>query len=154
MQKQRLSRIVQFQIDSRVSLDVECDLLRVAPDGVPAAVLPVAQWPEIVDITYGIVFLPELLERHAFPGESLVDLLLIERPVKFRFGGNTGFPVEKIVDEFVGDIFRKRVCQFVAFPETFQEIVDCRFPTATTCCYGTTAETVHVVKPQYFLVVY
>ena len=86
--------------------------------------------------------------------ESLVDLLLIERPVKFRFGGNTGFPVEKIVDEFVGDIFRKRVCQFVAFPETFQEIVDCSFPTATTCCYGTTAETVHVVKPQYFLVVH
>src|SRR5699024_6230055 len=68
MQIELFSRIVQFEIDAGITLDVEGQLFGIRPFAVTPAVLAVAHWLLPIYDTYGIVFLPQMFQGLPFAG--------------------------------------------------------------------------------------
>ena len=82
MQIELLSGVVQLEIDAEITLDVEGQLFGIGPFAITPAVLAIAHWLLSVYNTYGIVFLPQMLQGFPFAGQSLVDSFLIKIPVE------------------------------------------------------------------------
>src|SRR5699024_4615315 len=76
MQIELFSRIIQFEIDAGITLDVEGQLFGICPFAVTSAVLAVAHWLLSIYDTYSIVFLPQMLQGFSFAGQSLIDSFL------------------------------------------------------------------------------
>ena len=76
MQIELLPHIVQFDIDTGITLDVEGQLFGISPFAVTPAVLAIAHWLLSIYDTYGIVFLPQMLQGLSFVGQSLIDSLI------------------------------------------------------------------------------
>ena len=76
MQIELLSGVVQFKIDTGITLDVEGQLFGISPFAVTPAVLAIAHWLLSIYDTYGIVFIPQMLQGLSFAGQSLIDSLI------------------------------------------------------------------------------
>jgi len=123
VERQRFTGEIQFQIDAGNALDVEGNLGAVEPVRVAAAELTVAQGSPPVHRPCSVVLLPQVLERLSFSGQSAVHFLLVEVPVQIGIDRIPSFSVQNALDKLVGDLFRKGIRQFRAFPETFQKLV-------------------------------
>src|SRR5699024_9385929 len=82
MQIELLPRIVQLEIDTGITLDVEGQLFGISPFAVTPAVLAIAHWLLSIYDTYGIVFLPQMLQGLPFAGQSLVNSFLVKIPIE------------------------------------------------------------------------
>ena len=80
MQIELLPRIVQLEIDTGITLDVEGQLFGISLFAVTPAVLAIAHWLLSIYDTYGIVFLPQMLQGLPFAGQSLVNSFLVKSP--------------------------------------------------------------------------
>src|SRR5699024_9652863 len=106
MQIELFSRIVQFEIDAGITLDVEGQLFGIRPFAVTPAVLAVAHWLLPIYDTYGIVFLPQMLQGFSFAGQSLIDSFLVEIPVKELIRRYNRLFIKHVSDVFIRDICR------------------------------------------------
>ena len=62
MQIKLLTGVIQFEIDAGITLDVEGQLFVISPFAVTPAVLAITHWLLSIYDTYGIVFLPQMLQ--------------------------------------------------------------------------------------------
>lgn len=57
-------------------------LFGISPFAVTPAVLAITHWLLSIYDTYGIVFLPQMLQGLSFAGQSLIDSFLVKIPVE------------------------------------------------------------------------
>lgn len=88
---------------------MERDLRAVQPVGVSTAKLTVTEGPAAIYDTSGIVLLPKMLEGLTFLCQSPMYLFRIEVPVKVRVDRIAYLLIQAFSNEFVRDIFRKRI---------------------------------------------
>lgn len=82
MQIKLLTDVIQFEIDAGITLDVEGQLFGISPFAATPAILAITHWLLSIYDTYGIVFLPQMLQGLPFAGQSLVDSFLVKIPVE------------------------------------------------------------------------
>ena len=100
------SGVVQFEIDAGITLDVEGQLFGISPFAVTPAVLAITHRFLPVYDTYGIVFLPQMLQGLSFTGQSLVDSFLVKIPVEELIRRHTRLFIKQVSDVFIRDICR------------------------------------------------
>src|SRR5699024_6983616 len=106
MQIELLTGIIQFEIDAGITLDMEGQLFGISPFAVTPAVLAIAHWLLSIYDTYGIVFLPQMLQGLSFTGQSLVDSFLVKIPVEELIRRHTRLFIKQVSDVFIRDICR------------------------------------------------
>ena len=107
MQIQLFARIIQLEIDTKVTLDRKSQLFGIRPFAVvPAAVLAVAKRLFPIYDTHGVVFLPQMLQGLSFAGQSLVDSFFVKIPVEEMICLYTRLLVKHVSDAFIRDICR------------------------------------------------
>ena len=65
-----------------------------------------------------------MLEGFSLAGQCPVHILNVEIPVKVS-GRIPCFFVQQGCDGLIGNIFRQGIIEFLAFPEAFQEFINC-----------------------------
>ena len=106
MQIELLTGIIQFEIDTGITLDMEGQLFGISPFAVTPAVLAIAHWLLSIYDTYGVVFLPQMLQGLSFTGQSLVDSFLVKIPVEELIRRHTRLFIKQVSDVFIRDICR------------------------------------------------
>lgn len=106
--------VIQFHIDAGMSLDMERCIPIAKPVCVTPAVLAVVQRSFSLDLSCGVVFLPQMLQSLTLACKRAVDPLRVKLPIQFRFNALPGFAVQALRDKFVGYVFRQRVGQILA----------------------------------------
>ena len=106
MQIELLSCIIQLEIDTGITLDVEGQLFGISPFAVTPAILAIVHWLLPVYDTYGIVFLPQMLQGLPFAGQSFIDSFLVKIPIEESIRRYTRLFIKHAFDVFIRDICR------------------------------------------------
>src|SRR5699024_658661 len=106
MQIELLSRIIQLEIDTGITLDVESQMFGISTFSVTTAILTVAHWLLPVYDTYCIVFLPQMLQGLPFAGQSFIDSFLVKIPIEESIRRYTRLFIKHTFDVFIRYICR------------------------------------------------
>ena len=95
-----------------------------------------------------------MLQRLALLRQRSIHCLLAERPVQFIINLVSRLSIEGLFNEFIGNVLRKRIAELWMSIKPSNEIIDGCLSTIARFCNLSTAEPVHIVEPEYFLVVH
>lgn len=109
MNAKHFSCKVQFEIDTRISLDMEGKLFGIRPFTVSSAILAVAHRSFAVHNARSIVFLPEMFKCLTLTGKCLIDGFCIEIPIQKLVSCHTRLFLQQFFNVLICDILRQRI---------------------------------------------